>query len=290
MRRAPSKRRCRISRSQLTMADEDKLDKVLTHLDSIHSMCDSFKTRLDAMEEEHKKDRADAAEWKARADAAEKERADKARADAEEKERKEKEEKEKADAEAKARADAEEKEKADKARKDAEEKEKADAAARASGNTDLAKKLAEIERRLPATLADADKAAFAEAQMRADAAYSAWNLGPAPHALNGETLSDYRVRLLSKVKQHSKLYKDSNLGALAVADSAAFSVVENAIVNDAVEASCSNITVGAPLRMQESKTESGHIVRKFVGDAAVTWAPFMGGATKFGRITRPKSH
>lgn len=271
------------------MADEDKLDKVLTHLDSIHAMCDSTKARLDAMEEEHKKDRADAAEWKARADAAEKERADKARADAEEKERKEKEEKEKADAEAKARADAEEKEKADKARKDAEEKEKADAAARASSNTDLAKKLADLERRMPATLADADKAAFADAQMRCDKAYQAWNLGQAPHALNGETLSDYRVRLLSKIKQHSKVYKDSNLGIL-VNDSAAFAVIENAIVNDAAEASCSNITVGAPLRMQESKTESGHIVRKFVGDAAVTWAPFMGGATKFGRITRPKSH
>src|SRR6185437_2284050 len=230
MRRAPSKRRCRISRSQLTMADEDKLDKVLTHLDSIHSMCDSFKARLDSIEEEHKKDRADAAEWKARADAAEKERADKARADAEEKE------KEKADAEVKARADAEEKEKADKARKDAEEKEKADAAARASGNTDLARKLAELERRMPATLADADKAAFADAQMRADSAYQAWNLSQAPYALNGETLSDYRVRLLSKLKQHSPIYKDSNLGLL-VADSAAFSVIENAIVNDAIEAS-----------------------------------------------------
>jgi len=271
------------------MADEDKLDKVLTHLDSIHSMCDSFKTRLDAMEEEHKKDRADAAEWKARADAAEKERADKARADAEEKERKEKEEKEKADAEAKARADAEEKEKADKARKDAEEKEKADAAARASGNTDLARKLAELERRMPATLADADKAAFADAQMRADSAYQAWNLGQAPYALNGETLSDYRVRLLSKLKQHSPIYKDSNLGLL-VADSAAFSVIENAIVNDAIEASCKSITVGAPLREQVTRNASGHTITKFVGDPAVTWGPMMGGATKFGRISRPKSH
>jgi len=271
------------------MADEDKLDKVLTHLDSIHSMCDSLKTRLDAMDEEHKKDRADAAEWKARADAAEKERADRARKDAEEKAEKEKADRARADAEEKERKEKEEKEKADKAKADAEEKEreekeKADAAVRA-GNADLAKKLADLERRLPATLADADKAAFADAQMRCDAAYQAWNLGQAPYALNGESLSDYRVRLLSKIKQHSKVYKDSNLGIL-VQDSAAFSVVENAIVNDAVEASCSSITVGAPLRVQESKNETGHIVRKFVGDPAVTWAPFMGGATKFGKIRR----
>jgi|SRR6185437_6698800 len=268
------------------MADEDnRLDKVLTHLDSIHTMCDAFKTRLDSMEAEHKKDRADSAEWKARADAAEKERADKVRKDAEEKE-----EKEKADAKARADAEAkekEEKEKADKARADAEEKEKADAAARAaSGNTDLARRLAEVERYVvPGNLSDADKAPFAEAQMRFDSAYQAWNLGQAPRYLNGETLNDYRVRLASKIKQHSKIYKDSNLGLL-VADSAAFSVIENAIINDAVEASCSNITLGAPLRMQESRNESGHIVRKFVGDAAVTWAPFMGGATKFGKINR----
>lgn len=259
------------------MADEDKLDKVLTHLDSIH-------TRLDAMEAEHKKDRADAAEWKARADAADKERADKARADAEEKDRKEKEEKEKADAEAKMRADAEEKARKDKEKADAEEKERADAAVRAAGNTDLVQKLASIERRLPAILSDEDKGAFADAQMRCDAAYQAWNLGQAPAALNGETLADYRVRLLSKIKQHSKLYKDSNLGALAIADSAAFSVVEGAIVNDAVDASCKSITAGAPLREQVTRAASGHIVTKFVGDSSVTWAPFMGGATQFGRI------
>lgn len=263
---------------------EDKIDRVLEHLDALHTKIDSMKVRQDAMEEEHKKDRADAAEWKARADAEAKERADKARADAEEKERKEREEKEKADAEAKARADAEEKDRKDKERRDAEEKERADAAARAAGNTDIVQKLASIERRLPAILSEEDKGAFVDAQMRADAAYQAWSLGQAPGALNGETLPDYRVRLLSKLKQHSKLYKDSNLSALAVADAAAFSVVENAIVNDAIDASCKTVTVGAPLREQVTRAASGHIVTKFVGDPAVTWAPFMGGATQFGRI------
>lgn len=267
------------------MADEDKLDKVLHHLDSLHEKIDSMKVRQDSMEEEHKKDRKDSEEWRARADAfrkdaeekAEKEKADKARADAEEKERKEKEEKEKAD---KARADAEEKER--------EEKEKADAAARASEG-DVAKKLADIERRLPASLSDEDKGRFAEVQMRADSAYQAWNYGQAPHALNGETLNDYRVRLLSKIKGHSKIYKDSNLGLL-VNDSAAFSVIEQAIVNDAVEASSASVTVGAPLRKQVSRNESGHTITKFVGDPAVTWGPFMGGATKFGKINRLASH
>jgi hypothetical protein len=266
------------------MADEDKLDKVLNHLDALH-------TKIDSIDAEHKKDRADAAEWKARADAAaaEKDRSDKARTDAEAKEKEEKEKADKmcADAEAKEK---EEKEKADKARKDAEEKEgdekeKADAALRAGNNSELAKKLAEMERRMPAILSDDDKARFAEVQMRCDAAYQAWNYGQAPHALQGETFNDYRVRLLAKLKSHSKVYKDSNLGIL-VNDSAAFSVVENAIVTDAVEASSSQVTIGAPLRELVTRNDSGHTVRKFIGDPAVTWGAFMGGATKFGRINR----
>lgn len=267
------------------MADEDKLDRVLSHLDSLHTKVDSMKTRQDAMEEEHKKDKADSAEWKARADAWRKDAEDKEKAD---KARKDAEEKEKADAKVRADAEAkekEEKEKADKARKDAEEKEKADAALATSANTDLAKKLADMERRLPAILSDEDKGRFAEVQMRADSAYQAWNLGQAPGSLQGETISDYRVRLLSKIKQHSKVYKDSNLGIL-VNDAAAFAVVENAIVADAVEASCSQVTVGAPLRQQTTRNESGHTITKFVGDPAVTWGPFMGGATKFGKINR----
>lgn len=271
------------------MADEDKLDKVLTHLDSLHTKMDCMGTRMDAMETEHKKDRADAAEWQARADAwrkdsEEKGKADKARKDAEEKE---KADKMRADAEAKEKEEKEkeEKERADKVRKDAEEKEKADAAA-ANANTDLAKKLAEMERHMPAILSEEDRLKFSDVQMRADEAYQAWGYGRAPGALQGETLNDYRIRLLSKIKPHSKLYKDSNLGALVVADSAAFSVVEGTIINDAVDASSSQVTVGGPLREQSTRSPSGHLVTKFFGDPAVTWAPFMGGATKFGRINR----
>lgn len=259
--------------------DEDKLDKVLTKLDSINA-------RIDSIETEHKKDRADAADMKACVDSV--------RKDADE--RKEKEEKDRAD---KARADAEasekaEKEKADKARADAEEearkeKEKADAASRAIP-AEVLQRISELERTRPASLSDEDKGRFAEVQMRADAAYHAWNYGPAPHALNGETLSDYRVRLLGKIKPHSKVYKESNLGVL-VNDSAAFSVIEETIVNDAVEASSANITVGGPLRKQVTRSESGHTITKWFGDPAVTWSRFMGGATKFGKINRDfRSH
>src|SRR5579885_2837877 len=159
-------------------------------------------------------------------------------------------EREKEKSEAKARADAEEKE-----RKEREEREAADAAGKR---------------------VDEDSNKFAEAQMRADAAYQAWGK-QAPHALHGETLRDFRIRLLNPLKSHSKAYKDSALNL--VGDDAVFDTIEGAIINDAVEASSTTFTMGAPLRKLSSRNEAGHTVTKFVGDPAVTWAPFMGGAT-----------
>lgn len=213
------------------MADE-KLDRVLSHLDALHSKIDkqdenhkTLAARMDALEQEREKEKADA----------------KTRTDAEEKERKEREEREAADA-AKRRADAD---------------------------------------------VDKDREQFAAAQMRADAAYQAWGK-QAPHALHGEALRDFRIRLLGPLKSHSKVYRDSALNLIG--DDATFSMVEGAIINDAVEASSTTFTMGAPLRKVTSKNEAGHTVTKFVGDPAVTWAPFMGGATKFGRIVRPASH
>ncbi len=180
----------------------------------------------------------------------------------------------------KEKADAEEREKADKARKDSDAEHaraRADAVAASAIQRDMSnaarKRLEEIERIAPQ---------FAEAQMRADAAYQALGLGQAPHQLYGEELRDYRTRLLIPLKKHSKAYADSAIQL--VGDDTAFRVIEDTIINDAVEASTAPPPASAPLRMQESRAESGHIIRKFLGDPAVAWAPMMGGAVRFGRI------
>lgn len=209
----------------------DDMSKVLGHLDRLHA-------RLDAMEKEHAKDRAETAQLSARADAW--------------------------------RKDAEEKERADKARRDAEEKQSKTDKARADGE-DTTKTL------------DEDANEFAEKQLRADSAYQAWSRA-APPGLYGETLRDYRVRLLKPLQQYSATHKGVDLAR--VADPAAFSVVENSIINDAIEASNTTVTAGAPLREVVTRNDSGHVFRKFIGDASVTWAPFMGGAVKFGRINK----
>jgi colicin import membrane protein len=246
-------------------------------LDAVKNMCDGVMARMDSMEEERKKEKADAADMKAKWDAAEEEKkkSDKAKADADEKER----------ADAKLKADAEEEEK--KAKADAEEKEKekqkTDAAAKGVSE-EVLKRLAELERTRTATHTEEDKARFAEVQMRCDAGFQAWGEQARP-ALAGESLADYRVALLSKIKKHSKVYKDSNLGLL-VADPNAFGIIEASIIADAVSASNSSVSFGAPLQKRVRKTESGHIETRWVGDPAVGWGTFMGGATRFGTINK----
>src|SRR6185437_6912774 len=169
-----------------------------------------------------------------------------------------------------ARLDAIENERAqEKERKDAEATEKADS---------VAENLAKIER---AACTEADRAAFADAQMRADAAYQSWGKA-APHALHGESLREFKIRLLRPLQQHSKRYAQSALDLIG--DDAAFQVVSDAIINDAVVASSDPATVGTgALREITTTMPSGHRMTKFVGDPCVWIAPFMGGATKFGK-------
>jgi len=212
-----------------------------SQLEKILTHLDTLHTKIDSMGDEHK-------QLGARLDAIEQER-----------------EQEKADA---------------KAKTDAEEKERADAEARIAANPELARKLAAIERGA-VTLSHDSRNAFAEAQMRADAAYQAWGK-QAPNALHGETLRDFKIRLLRPLQQHSKRYAQSALNLIG--DDAAFEIVNDAIINDAVDASSDPATIGSALREVTTRSDSGHVVRKFVGDPAVTWAPFQGGATRFGRI------
>lgn len=265
-----------------TKNDSEKLDAALSRLDS---KLDSINKRMDAMEEgvADSKSRADAACSKMDAWDEEKKKADAARKDAEDEEKK-KADAAKADA-AKKDAEEEEKKKADAAAE--EDKKKADAAkadaARAdAANADIAKELAALKSRMPAAHTDEDKAKYADVQMRCDSAYQAWG-AQARGALQGESLSDFRVALLNGLKKHSKVYKNSNLAILA-ADDAAFSVIQDSIIQDAIEASNSGVEVGAPLQKRVTRMDSGHVVTKWIGDPSVAWAPFAGGATKFGRI------
>lgn len=160
----------------------------------------------------------------------------------------------KADSEGKAKADAEaaEKAKAD-AEKAKEEKAKADAAAEESRKQADAQHIA-------------DSAKFADAQASADAVASLLG-SAAPRPMNGETLSAYKIRLARGFQQHSATFKDSDLAALAVADSVAFAHVEKTIYADAAAFARTPLSAAdGALRPHVVRTAAGHTVTTYTGD------------------------
>ena len=272
------------------MAEKDeggeKLDKVLAHLESLHTKhdalagtCDALGKRMDAIEEH--------VHGKAKADADEKERADaKRKADAEEKQRADAKMKADADAEAKAKADAEEKERADgaKAKADAEEKERADAKAKADaaarGDTALAARLAEIEKRLPTQIPEDQRQRFVDEQVQWErVAHAFGDSAGAPRPLNGETFVEYSRRLTAPYKKHSKDWKDTDLSTL---QEQALGIAGRQIRADALQAAAhpSDVPAGV-LREIRQRDQAGREIIRFVGsDDAAAWVGFTFGDKK----------
>lgn len=243
-------------------ADADagtKLDKVLSCLDSFGKRFDSVEKRMDSLDE-REKSKADA-DAKAKADAEEDERkktmtaeqiaADKAKKDADEAEKKEK-----ADADAKEKADAEEKQKI------------------ADSLSDVRKRIDAVDAKLPRAMTDTDRASMADAQAKADSVYSAFGAS-APRFLEGESLIDYRKRLASKLKEHSKAWKDVDVSAIA--DSAVIDVAEQQIYADAMQAANHPVDVPAGVLREINRVDRATGVRMttFVGNGNTTFIHAM---------------
>lgn len=236
-------------------AETEKVDSDRI-LKNILSCVDSISARMDAFENQEKK-AADAA--KAKADA------EKAAADAE---------KAKQDAESavKAKQDAdeeetkkkEEKEKADKAKQDAEKAEADAAKAKADAENEIRKRIADVEARLPKQMTDADYAAMADAQVKADR-IQLMHGKRANRPLDGESLIAYRRRLANELKEHSPAWKDIDLSV--VVGDAAFANVETTIYADAEHA---GMNPPAPsedyLREIVSQDVTGRKISTFVGN------------------------
>jgi predicted DCC family thiol-disulfide oxidoreductase YuxK len=182
-----------------------------------------------------------------------------------------------ADEEAKAKADAEEAEKKaaeENAKADAEEAEKeaakADAAKRESALLDrvneLEKLLVQTATLTPKPLTDADHAAFADAQAKADSVYSAFGK-QAPRALNGEDPLAYRKRLAKPMKSHSGAWKDIDIDGL---DAKVFELAEAAIYADAQAASLHPDTGSQGPIERTRRLPSGHSITEFF-DSRPSW-------------------
>lgn len=260
---------------ELAMADEDKksevkddadagekLDKILVGLDSAHKRFDAIeermdaeKTRMDGFEkfrkdsEEEKDSKKDADDGKMKEEA--KELVADKKKDSEEEEKKKDSKKDEDEAMMDKKKDADE-EKDDK---------KAD-----SDMASIRAAIADMAKRIPADRSDEDRAAFADAQVRADEVFNA--LGQrAPAPMQGERLMDYKRRLANKLKPHSKAWKDVKIEAFA--DDAGFGVVEQQIYADAVQAANSPVGLAENTILGRSRRLStGHDETRFVGNTS----------------------
>ena len=129
-----------------------------------------------------------------------------------------------------------------------------------------------------------DRRGFVDAQVRCDSAFQAWGKH-APHSVQNESVRDFRIRLLTELKQHSKAYKDSNLALIG--DDAALGIIEQAIINDAIEASCAPGTHGQPL-VARTKVDpaTGHRITTFHGDPSIWFSELAGGSIMYGKLNQ----
>ena len=241
-------------------ADAEKWDKLMSAVDSLQKRMDSY----DGTPNDKKADAMPTPELSA---------ADKAKADAEAKEKEE--------AEAKAKADAEEKEKAEAAAKaDSEKNALLDRVAQ------LEKMLVQTAKLTPKPLNDADYAAMADAQAKADSVYSAF--GKSAHRpLNGEDLLSYRKRLAAPMKSHSAAWKDVDLSKL---EESVFAIAETAIYADAMGAAVNPaVSSEGGLRAVTKDIGTGHRVTTFYGKPSDWMDDFRAPRAK-GRINMQKSH
>ena len=152
-----------------------------------------------------------------------------------------------------------------------------DAHRRDDSNAEIAKIMEEVNRlrAMVAPRADADRAALADAQARADAAYLMFG-EQAPPAMAGETVSDYRRRLARGLQKYSNHWKSVDLASQAFADENVFAPVETQIYNDAQVAAKSAVDVApGTLRVMEKRAD-GHIIREYVGSPRSWMSQFAG--------------
>ena len=265
----------------------DKLDMILSHLDSLHTAIADTNSRMDAMEsnfgkKDAKKD-SDGGEEKNLKEEGEptplaadsKKDGEEGEGDTEEEEgedgAKPKGPEFEEDAKKDAKKDGENKG-FEKWAKEEEEEPEHKADAKMDAATD--RRLRNIERRLPAIQSDEDRAHFAEFQAKADRVFQAFSAqDSAPRWLNGESLLGYKQRILSKLKKHSSNWKQVNL--YAVKDSGVLNIAEGQILADAYQDALypSEIQPGV-LRAVTERDATGRQITRFHGDIDAAFGMF----------------
>jgi hypothetical protein len=127
-------------------------------------------------------------------------------------------------------------------------------------------------------------------QMRAEPIFQAFgDSNGAPFFLNGESETDYRIRLLDPFKQYSSRYRDSDLSKIA--DAAVFESVESSIY-EAARASLADrgrrFKLGV-LNPQHIRDAAGRVITKWNGDPMAAWNAFCP-PPRYARLLTPTIH
>ena len=125
------------------------------------------------------------------------------------------------------------------------------------------RRLSESVARMPKSMSDADYAAMADHQARADSVYGAFG-ERAPAPLQGEALGSYRVRLAKGVQKHSAAWKGVSLRDLP---GTALDIAEAQIYADAQSAAKSPTDVPmGQLREIRRRDAADRVITEFVGE------------------------
>lgn len=133
----------------------------------------------------------------------------------------------------------------------------------------MAKLIADMQKHMPAVIADDQRAHYTAAQSKWEKVAQLFGDSEgAPRAMNGESLPDYNRRLMSKYKVHSKVWKEQDLDKLP---DAVLGVAIDQIHADAVAAAVAPApTADGVLNAREFKDPmTGRMTRKFYGDIGV---------------------
>lgn len=282
---------------------DEKLGQIADMIRDACTKFDSLASRMDAVEEAHRRMDAEAKEMAEDDDDEEEKRADARRKDGAGdksfKEWAEEEGEEEAHRKDSKRKDARRKDDddddlevetpgepeetaADRGRKDDDEKEEGDRRVADSTKAQLAALRAEIaalNRRTPAILNDLERERFSAIQEQAEPAFQAFG-DRAPAPLDGESPTQYKRRLGSKLQANSPKWAKSKLSA--VSDDTMLDTILADVYADSIAAARKGADV-APGQLREiSRQVGGHIINEFVGEPA-SW---MGGFT--GRVSRAR--
>ncbi len=246
----------------------EAIDTILKHLDSLHKRLDALESKAKKDAEEPKEEKKEDAEKEAKA-----EREDSSKEEGEKEAEGKEASEEREDRKDKKRKDAKRKDEDE----DEDEKEKREDAVRKDSQnsevTTLRQQIADLEKRLPVELKEEDRQAFVDVQVRHDSVSQMFGQ-VTPRWQTGESLLQYRRRLLRKVQDHSPAWKGVDISKIN--DSAALDNIERQVLADAEHVAKHPVNDGkGTLRAVVTTDSAGRKITKFYGDASVTWGPFQ---------------